>query len=122
MAVKPSGLSDLPSTRVLSPVYGTAGDHRMHGIFVGRGPMLRRGVRVDGARIIDCAPTILWTFGVTPPADMDGRVLNELFADPSPAPHAPAMSAAVPTGASDQLTEEERQEIRRRLQSYGYLG
>jgi predicted AlkP superfamily phosphohydrolase/phosphomutase len=34
----------------------------------------RRGVPTDGLDIVDLAPTILTLLGITPPADMDGRV------------------------------------------------
>src|SRR5262249_27780688 len=78
MANKPLGTLDLTSNKFVTPVYGNSGDHRMHGIMMGRGPELRKGIEVDGARIIDYAPTILHSFGVDIPSDMDGRVLQDI--------------------------------------------
>lgn len=34
---------------------------------------------LEGASILDLAPTILNHFGIEPPAHMDGRVLGEIF-------------------------------------------
>ena len=81
MANKPLGTLDLTSNKFITPVYGNSGDHRMHGMMMGRGPELRRGAEIEGARIIDYAPTILHSFGVEVPADMDGRVLEEIFTE-----------------------------------------
>src|SRR5688572_32612429 len=69
MTNKPLGTLDLTSNKFITPVYGNSGDHRMHGIMIGRGPELRQGLAFDGARIIDYAPTILHTFGVEIPSD-----------------------------------------------------
>jgi predicted AlkP superfamily phosphohydrolase/phosphomutase len=58
---------------------GKSGTHRDDGIFVARGPAIRAGVAVDGARIIDLAPSLLHLLGVPVPEDMDGRVLHEII-------------------------------------------
>jgi hypothetical protein len=42
-----------------SPAGGKSGTHRDHGIFLGHGPGVQPGARVEGARIIDLAPTVL---------------------------------------------------------------
>ncbi|HZY42618.1 MAG TPA: alkaline phosphatase family protein, partial [Anaerolineae bacterium] len=64
--------------RVLTPqIRGDSGCHRLHGIFIGQGAAFEPGTIIDGARIIDLAPTILHILGRPVPADMDGRVLTE---------------------------------------------
>ena len=127
MANKPLGTLDLTSNKFITPVYGNSGDHRMHGIMLGRGPELRRGARVEGARIIDYAPTILHSFGVEVPSDMDGRVLEEIFAEEYLAenPVRVSKTASLDYDAPDKapaMTEEESEEIRARLRGLGYLG
>jgi predicted AlkP superfamily phosphohydrolase/phosphomutase len=124
MSNKPLGTLDLTSNKFITPVYGNSGDHRMHGIFLGRGPELRRGAHVEGARIIDYAPTILHSFGVEVPADMDGRVLEEIFSDEYMA-HNPVRltdAAFEETEKAGAMTDEESDEIRERLRGWGYLG
>lgn len=127
MANKPLGTLDLTSNKFITPVYGNSGDHRMHGIMLGRGPELRSGVRVEGARIIDYAPTILHSFGVEVPSDMDGRVLEEIFTGQYLAENPVRVSdvAGSDYSAPDkapEMTDEESEEIRARLRGLGYLG
>lgn len=127
MTNKPLGTLDLTSNKFITPVYGNSGDHRMHGILLGRGPELRRGTRVEGARIIDYAPTILHSFGVEIPSDMDGRVLEEMFTEEYLAENPVRVSEAIGLDydagdKSPAMTEEESEEIRARLRGLGYLG
>ncbi|RMD86191.1 MAG: hypothetical protein D6808_03855, partial [Candidatus Dadabacteria bacterium] len=62
---------------------GWHGYHKLHGIFLAKGPGIKKGVKIEGAKIYDIAPTILHIFGVPVPRDMDGRVLTELFEEGS---------------------------------------
>jgi len=55
------------------------GSHRMNGIFVAYGPDIKKGIKINKAKIYDIAPTILHMFSVPVPKDMDGRVLKEIF-------------------------------------------
>jgi predicted AlkP superfamily phosphohydrolase/phosphomutase len=55
------------------------GSHRRYGILVAHGEAFRKGTRIEGAGLIDMAPTILHLMGQPVPDDMDGRVLEELF-------------------------------------------
>lgn len=125
MTNKPLGTLDLTSNKFITPVYGNSGDHRMHGIFIGRGPELRRGLRIQNARIIDYAPTILHSFGVEIPSDMDGRVMEEIFTEEYT--HANPVrvydaSGYVEPEKAITISDEESDEIRERLRSLGYLG
>ncbi|HKP88128.1 MAG TPA: alkaline phosphatase family protein [Blastocatellia bacterium] len=125
MSNKPLGTLDLTSNRFVTPVYGNSGDHRMHGILLGRGPEIRRGATVEGARIIDYAPTILHSFGAEIPSDMDGRVLEEIFTEEYLLKNPVRISDArlyVEAEKSGAMTDEESDEIRERLRGWGYLG
>jgi predicted AlkP superfamily phosphohydrolase/phosphomutase len=80
MEYKPMGLSDFSSPHVFDPVYGTTGHHRMNGVLICYGPgFVREGVTLEGARIHDLAPTILYMMGQPIPSVMDGQVLQDLF-------------------------------------------
>ena len=54
------------------------GRHRRYGILLALGPGVTAG-EIDGANIVDLAPTALHAMGLPVPDDMDGRVLTELF-------------------------------------------
>lgn len=54
--------------------------HRPQGVLAIRGPGIRKAERVHGARLLDITPTLLHAFGLPVGADMEGRVLEEVFA------------------------------------------
>jgi predicted AlkP superfamily phosphohydrolase/phosphomutase len=125
MSHKPLGTLDVTSNKFITPVYGNSGDHRMNGIMLGRGPELKRRSLVDGARIIDLAPTILHTFGVEVPSDMDGRVIEQMFTEEYMRRNPVRLvdhSAETEFEKGDGMTDEESEEIRERLRGWGYLG
>jgi len=62
---------------------GKGGNHRIHGIFLAHGSGIKKGVEIQGTKIYDIAPTILYIMGVPIPKDMDGRVLKEIFEEDS---------------------------------------
>ncbi len=103
-----------------------SGTHRDDGIFLAHGPgVIRAGDSVQGARIIDLAPTILHLLGVPVPDDMDGRVLEEIFEDahrqdfPVETVSGQVPEAAVISG--DVYSAEDEQKIAERLTSLGYM-
>ena len=61
---------------------GPAIEHRPYGIFVMKGPGIRRGERLNGASVLDLCPTVLALFGLPVGLDMDGKALVSAFEDP----------------------------------------
>lgn len=59
------------------------GSHRLNGIFIAYGPGIKKGWKIENAKIYDIAPTILHIFGLPIPNDMDGKVLTEIFEENS---------------------------------------
>ena len=51
--------------------------------FLLSGAGIRRGAVPDGPSLVDVAPTIAALLGVTPPDDVEGRVLTEVLDPPS---------------------------------------
>ncbi len=97
------------------------GTHRLYGMLMVWGPGVRRGGRIDGAEIIDLAPTILHLLDVPVPEDVDGRVLTELFEGEPPS--APRVPRERPTSApAAEMSAEEEAEVLERLRQLGYLG
>jgi predicted AlkP superfamily phosphohydrolase/phosphomutase len=57
----------------------TTGSHRIDGILFAKGPGIRRGRRIEAARIIDLMPTWLSALNREIPADIEGKTIPELF-------------------------------------------
>jgi arylsulfatase A-like enzyme len=75
---------------------------------------------IEGARILDLAPTILHMMGLPVPDDMDGRVLTEALSTSHPVEHRPASPEGGDAAAG--LSAEETTEVEDRLRALGYLG
>jgi len=117
------GLHDFTTHKVVSPAFGPTGDHRMEGILVAGGPGIRPQAEPRGANLLDIAPTVLHLLGVPVPADMDGRVLDELLT-----PELAARAADRQDGAEAQegagvgsYNDEDEAAIQSRLADLGYL-
>ena len=54
-------------------------DHEPEGIFLAAGPHIRHSATIDGASVLDIAPTLLHYLGLPVAKDMDGKVLEDLF-------------------------------------------
>lgn len=99
-----------------------SGDHRTNGIFLASGPSFETG-DVDGASVLDIAPTLLHLQNSPIPTSMDGSVLTEIF------------SAEIRDGRGIRETNEygragkgvrawndnEEAELEERLSDMGYL-
>ncbi len=97
-----------------------SGSHRPDGILIAQGPHIRSGGRINGARLIDIAPTVFHLLGYAPPAEMDGRVLDDILLQ---SVESLTPTGAVSAGASDSLdyTAEEAALIADHLRALGYL-
>jgi predicted AlkP superfamily phosphohydrolase/phosphomutase len=104
-------------------IRGDSGSHRLHGILIARGPGIRAG-KVDGARIVDLAPTMLRLLDCPIPADMDGRVLTRVIkSTPLDAYPLQTQVTKLPAKqASYVLSDAEEAELEARLRGLGYLG
>ena len=99
------------------PAAGGGGRHRRYGIVLALGPGVPAG-QIDGANIVDLAPTVLHAMGMAVPADMDGRVLTELFTDGREVESAAAASSDT---SEVVYTAEEEAAIQASLENLGYL-
>ncbi|MDY7040555.1 MAG: alkaline phosphatase family protein [Chloroflexota bacterium] len=106
-------------------IRGDSGCHRQNGVFLARGPALQQGMRIQGAHIVDLAPTLLHLMGEAVPDGMDGRVLHEIFRPAFDETHAVRYEVATVAGSREEereLSSEEALEIEERLRGLGYLG
>ncbi|GJM45451.1 MAG: hypothetical protein DHS20C21_22930 [Gemmatimonadota bacterium] len=124
MRNKALGTVDFTSNRFVEPAYGNSGDHRMNGILFMRGPGIRSGAEIQGANLIDVAPTILHYLGEGVPEDFDGRVLQDAFTEQEAVRPIRVAPPASDSGSGDpsEMSEEDMREIRERLKGLGYLG
>jgi predicted AlkP superfamily phosphohydrolase/phosphomutase len=120
-----TGVEELVSQVPLDVISKLSGVHRMDGILLAQGPHIRRNARIEGAGIIDVAPTVMYALGLPIPTDMDGKPLAGLFE----AAHMQRTMASYTDArkhedvASDAYgySEEEEESVRVKLEALGYL-
>jgi predicted AlkP superfamily phosphohydrolase/phosphomutase len=100
------------------------GNHRMDGLVIAQGRHLSKGRTIEGARIIDLAPTVLYLLEEKIPNDMDGRVLTGMLTEEFVRTHAMAWTEPGEqqvTGTPAALSREDEETIIERLKGLGYL-
>ncbi len=120
--------SDAPAaTQVIEPLPQDLlqGRHRSTGILVAAGADIDRGGRIiEGARIVDVAPTVLYALGLPIPEDMDGRPLLEILSNDYRAAHPVQYTSPEPAeepATGTAYDQEDTAEMERRLRGLGYV-
>jgi len=67
-------VSILPADKSMSPRPVVAGSHRPLGVFMAKGPGIRKGADIKELSILDVAPAALYGLGLPVPEDMEGAV------------------------------------------------
>lgn len=100
-------------------------NHRPEGILFMQGSPIKRDFRIEGARIYDLAPTILYLMGAPVPTDMDGRVLEETIVPSHFHRNPPQYTEPPETGKAKPprvgYSEEEITHVEERLRGLGYI-
>jgi len=113
-------LGDIASTRGRR-----SGTHSEWGILIMRGPGVRRDHEVEGASILDVAPTVLALRGQPVSRDMDGQVIEdaieESFLNQNPMRFIESYETVERVDEEMPFTEEELEEIESKLRALGYL-
>jgi len=73
------GEYEFASHRMIDFSWGVSGSHRMDGLMMMKGRPLKQGLVLEGAHIMDVAPSVLYLLGLPIPETMDGKVLREAF-------------------------------------------
>jgi len=124
------GHADFGSNRLIEPSIGQTGHHQMEGIVLLHGPGIAPGTVLQGANIMDIAPTVLYALDLPIPAIMDGRPLTAAFTPAYLAAHpvqrfsSPLMEKGAGEGAADgreDYTAEEHDQVMDRLRDLGYV-
>jgi predicted AlkP superfamily phosphohydrolase/phosphomutase len=100
------------------------GSHRHEGIFALAGPSAAQAPRTE-IGILDVAPTLLYLLGRPLPAGLEGRVVAEAIApdvlESRPFDYDDDVDDQFETAAMESYSEEEAEEIQRRLRGLGYV-
>jgi predicted AlkP superfamily phosphohydrolase/phosphomutase len=100
----------------------SAGGHAPEGVLFAAGEGIRKGAVLQGATVLDIAPTMLYLLGAPIPLSMDGKVLVQMF-------ESEALASRAPTyGEIDtELLPEEKpavepsEEVLDELRALGYV-
>lgn len=106
------------------------GNHRLEGVFIASGDnVVSCSQPLGNLHIEDVAPSVLYLMGLPVPIDIDGRVLTEIMAPKmletrpvvrgDPVGYWPSEEEAV--FFEETISEEDEQQIERRLRALGYL-
>jgi predicted AlkP superfamily phosphohydrolase/phosphomutase len=102
------------------------GTHHPDGIFIARGPGIKKGAVLPPLSIIDVTPVLLYSLGLPIPEDLEGRVPIEAF-EPELAKSRPVcfgQKTIPPDPFPEALAEEEQEEqshILSQLKILGYM-
>lgn len=114
---------DVPSD--VSDTLTVNGAHRDNGLFIMKGNGIKKGVELQGAEIIDLAPTILYFMEQEIPPDMDGRVLIDALEDGminrQPVMVGKPSNEEIDTFQKKDYGEDEKKAIEERLRGLGYI-
>ena len=117
-------LHDLTDTgQIISDSRNWSGIHEPEGVFVSYGKSFKNGYRVDGANIIDIAPTLLYLLGVPVPESMDGKILKDIFEydflESNPVSYIRDEDAR--SSGTEGLSEADTEKLRKQLRVLGYI-
>ncbi len=97
------------------------GTHRFEGMFAAAGPGIVANAKARAA-ILDSTPTILAMLGLRIPDDVEGRVIEELFASPIEFESERAVESNQAAASADSVFDEEQErQLSERLADLGYL-
>jgi len=97
------------------------GSHRDEGVLIMAGDQINTRAHLSNPHIMDLAPTILFLLGIPIPLDMDGRVLSECLAEVRSNVSAFEDRHLSAQKSEYHYSEEETEEIKKKLEGLGYL-
>lgn len=118
------GHADFGSNQLVEAVQGMSGHHRPNGICLIHGPGVVAEGHLEGASILDVAPTVLWLMGQPVPSVFDGEALTSAFTEEWQSAHELVMAERDTQRGADDLaySADDEEAIRERLKGFGYAG
>jgi predicted AlkP superfamily phosphohydrolase/phosphomutase len=126
------GHADFGSNKLIEPSIGQTGHHTMDGIIILRGAGIPAASRIEGANIVDIAPTALSLMGLDVPGEMDGKVLfgqlgrqvdkgiTRQGGEPETQQVGQGASLIAPV-EENPYSEEDEEQVMERLRELGYV-
>jgi len=115
---------EFSSNRLVEPASeAISAQHRMDGVFIAAGRDLGRGNQVEGMRVIDVAPLVLYLMELGIPDGLDGSLSEGLFAEGVLKRRPPEyfkLEDVLKTAGGDRHTMED-ESIKDRLKGLGYI-
>ena len=119
-------VSILKSSDIVIPRKHPDGTHRPNGIFIGYGPDIKAGEKIDPIDLLDMTPLMLYFLGLPVPSNLEGRVPAEaLRKETLEAREVEQGGATVTTSGGDsdkgEPSEEEREALLKQMKLLGYM-
>jgi len=118
-------VSILGADAVVAPRPQPMGTHRPLGVFLARGPGLRRGEALEALSILDVAPLVLHSLGLPIPVSMEGAVPSAAFEAAAlatrPVVTAPAVDGDAPASTAAGLDASAEAALIQQLRLLGYV-
>ncbi len=108
---------------LILPAMRDRGTHQVAGMVIFHGETIKTNTLIDNAKIIDLLPTILAVLQIPIPADLDGKILKEIFRTPENLECVGGIEA-IPekmTNENFQYSAQEQEDVANRLKELGYL-
>jgi len=117
------GEYEFASHRMIDDSWGVSGSHRMDGLLMMRGKLFKPGTMLQGAHIIDLAPSALYLLGLPIPETMDGKVLEAAFLEKSIEEREIRFieESAFQFHPQDIYSQGEEEALKKQLKGLGYL-
>ena len=117
-------LAGFTSNKVFTDNKILSGNHYLHGIFLACGEPFAAGKEAENMSIYDIAPLVLHVLDEGIPDDMDGRIHDEIYKKEFLEALPPRFVEAVQQdGRADRfMSEEDEEDIKKKLRDLGYLG
>jgi hypothetical protein len=107
------------------PEFEDSGTHRREGILIASGRGIKSHYNIEGATLVDIAPTALYLLNLPIPTDMDGSVLEALFREDwmksHPIRHKDKEPKNISLETKEELSPEEMEMVKKKLRTLGYL-
>ncbi len=98
------------------------GQHSIDGIYITHGKAFKENNRYDRPSIMDFFPTISALLGLPVPNDIDGRVLVEIMKECPITKETDIQTKPTNISENYEMSEKEKEEIKKQLRRLGYLG